>query len=93
MLVCALGARYRKRHADEDGNENKAGVASRDGVREEDGGGLTAVAAVTAAAKVVEEELRGQLEARDQALRQARLFGTPVLCTAKHRVGADPLLG
>lgn len=69
VFMCALGARYRKRHADEDGDENKAGVASRDGVREGDGRGLTAVAAVTAAAKAVEEELRGQLEARDQALR------------------------
>lgn len=78
--MCALGARYRKRHADEDADENKAGVAPRDGVHEGDGGEFTAVAAVTAAAKAVEEELRGQLEARDQALRQARLFGTPVLC-------------
>ena len=44
-----------------DGNE---GRQEGDGATE-----FTAVAAVTAAAKAVEEELRGQLEAKDQALR------------------------
>ncbi|CAM9974583.1 unnamed protein product, partial [Ectocarpus sp. 12 AP-2014] len=73
--------RDRKRHESED--DGKGGGGGHDdlqgGESSRDGSGrrersrsaeLTAVAAVTAAAKAVEEELRAQLEAKDQALRR-----------------------
>ncbi|CAM9980785.1 unnamed protein product [Ectocarpus sp. 12 AP-2014] len=73
--------RYRKRHESED--DGKGGGGGHDdlqgGESSRDGSGrrersrsaeLTAVAAVTTAAKAVEEELRAQLEAKDQALRR-----------------------
>lgn len=75
--------RYRKRHeAEEDGGRSGDGDqrgGETDASSRNDKGGrqegdcqtdFTAVAAVTAAAKAVEEELRGQLEAKDQALRR-----------------------
>ena len=76
--------RYRKRHeAEEGGNggggggvdqrHGERGAPARDGDGERRGKDcateLTAVAAVTAAAKAVEAELRAQLEAKDEALR------------------------
>ena len=64
--------RYRKRHADEgqDGDAKQHGGAKSGGRgRDERSSGLTAVAAVTAAAEAVEEELRGQLQAKEEALR------------------------
>lgn len=72
--------RYRKRHeAEEDGNggggDQRQGEG--DGNKERRGRDhateLTAVAAVTAAARAVEEELRAQLEAKDQALRRVSI--------------------
>ncbi|CAM9305835.1 unnamed protein product [Scytosiphon promiscuus] len=60
------------------GHRHESGTPSRDGKgrrRERDSATeLTAVAAVTAAAKAVEEELRGQLEAKDEALRRVFFF-------------------
>ncbi|CAB1120640.1 unnamed protein product [Ectocarpus sp. CCAP 1310/34] len=62
--VCKELRRYRKRHESED--DGKGGGGGDDDRQ----GELTAVGAVTAAAKAVEEELRAQLEAKDQALRR-----------------------
>ncbi|CAM9784123.1 unnamed protein product [Ectocarpus sp. 4 AP-2014] len=73
--------RYRKRHESEDdgkgggggGDDRQGDESSRDGSGRRERScstELTAVAAVTAAAKAVEEELRAQLEAKDQALRR-----------------------
>lgn len=63
--------RYRKCGADEGLEDHREGVHSREkGSRRKDVvEGLDAVSAVTAAAKAVEEELRDQLEAKDEALR------------------------
>lgn len=75
-----MRGRYRRRYADDDSSDGYhvgGGVSSRDKDRERDGkdkgrgtGLAAAVASVTAAAKAVEEELRAQLEAKDQALRR-----------------------
>lgn len=64
------------RDGSEAGSERAAGEASE--LEEGDLGGLTAVAAVTAAARAVEEELREQLEAKDLALRWVRSLGRGV---------------
>ena len=79
-LICACSrdlvpSRYRKRHADDDqdGDAKQHGDALSGGKgRDGRSDGLTAVAAVTAAAEAVEEELRGQLQAKEEALRQGR---------------------
>eukprot|EP00903_Cladosiphon_okamuranus_P006766 g6598.t1 len=91
--------RYRKRHeAEEGGNggsgggdqrHGEGGAPSRDGDSEprwrDTARELTAVAAVTAAARAVEEELRAQLEAKDQALRyvENELLGMKSLFESK----------
>ncbi|CBJ29266.1 Hypothetical leucine rich repeat protein [Ectocarpus siliculosus] len=88
--------RYRKRHESEDdgkgdgggGDDRQGGESSRDGSGRRQRScstELTAVAAVTAAAKAVEEELRAQLEAKDQALRyvENELLGMKSLFESK----------